>query len=65
MDKLNAETASAVKAAIFDMESVALKQVLFGMVNILKEHPSILAKAFLELVFDGRKYNAVNMGGLK
>jgi len=63
MPNLDREKISVLKATIFDMDAAALKQVLFGMVEILKEHPSILEKVFVELVEDGRKYNAVKVGG--
>jgi len=63
MPNLDREKTSVLKATIFDMDAAALKQVLFGMVEILKEHPSILGKVFVELVEDGRKYNAAKVGG--
>ena len=63
MPNLEHEKISVLKATIFDMDVAALKQVLFGMVEILKQHPSILKDVFIELVEDGRKYNAMKVGG--
>lgn len=65
MPNLDPGKISILKATIFDMDVAALKQVLFGMVEILKQHPSILKDVFVELVEDGRKYNAANVGGSK
>lgn len=40
------DEAKIVKAQIFDMNERACKQALFGMVEILKQHPSILLQPF-------------------
>jgi hypothetical protein len=41
-----------MKAQIYDLSEQACKQALFGMVEILKEHPSILLVAFRLLIED-------------
>jgi hypothetical protein len=51
--------ANDLKALIFDLNEKACKQVLFGCVEILTQHPSVLKDVFIELVSDGRDYTKV------
>jgi len=53
---LESQYAKDLKALIYDLDEKALKQVLFGCVEILTQHPSILRNVFIELVSDGRDY---------
>ncbi len=55
MPTLPNEEAAIVKAQIYDLSEGACKQALFGMVEILKEHPSILLVAFRLLIEDATK----------
>lgn len=57
MPVLPKEEASILKAQIFDLTEEGAKQALYGMVEILKEHPSVLLVAFRLLVEDGAKYS--------
>lgn len=59
MPTLPDEEAKDLKAQIYDLSEQACKQALFGMVQILKEHPSILLVAFRLLVEDGTKLTNV------
>ena len=56
MQLLDIKYAKDLKALIFDLNEKACKQVLFGMVEILTQHPSILRNVFVELASDGRDY---------
>lgn len=55
MPTLPKEEAAIVKAQIYDLSEQACKQALFGMVEILREHPSILLVAFRLLIEDATK----------
>ena len=57
MQLLDINYAKDLKALIFDLNEKACKQVLFGMVEILVQHPSVLRNVFIELVSDGRDYH--------
>jgi len=57
MNLLDSNYAKDLKALIFDLNEKACKQVLFGMVEILTQHPSVLKNVFVELVSDGRDYH--------
>ena len=57
MPPLDVNYSKDLKALIFDLDEKACKQILFGMVEILTEHPSILRNVFVELVSDGRDYH--------
>ena len=57
MPLLDVNYAKDLKALIFDLDEKACKQVLFGMVEILTQHPSVLRNVFIELVSDGRDYH--------
>jgi hypothetical protein len=57
MKLLDVDYAKDLKALVFDLDEKACKQVLFGMVEILTEHPSVLRNVFVELVSDGRDYH--------
>lgn len=57
MQVINSDYAKDLKALIFDLDEKASKQVLFGMVDILTQHPSVLRNVFIELVSDGRDYH--------
>jgi len=48
-----------LKAQIFDLTEEGAKQALYGMVDILEKHPSILLIAFRLLIEDGAKYSGV------
>ena len=62
MPLLDFNYAKDLKALIFDLDEKGCKQVLFGMVEILTEHASILRNVFIELVSDGRDYHKATMG---
>ncbi len=55
MPTLPNEEAAIVKAQIYDLSEQACKQALFGMVEILREHPSVLLVAFRLLIEDATK----------
>ena len=57
MKLLDGNYSKDLKALIFDLDEKACKQILFGMVEILTEHPSVLRNVFVELVSDGRDYH--------
>lgn len=57
MSLLDSNYAKDLKALIFDLDENACKQVLFGMVEVLTQHPSVLKNVFVELVSDGRDYH--------
>ena len=57
MNLLDSNYAKDLKALIFDLNEKACKKVLFGMVEILTQHPSVLRNVFIELVSDGRDYH--------
>lgn len=57
MQLLDSNYSKDLKALIFDLDEKACKQVLFGMVEILTQHPSILRNVFISLVSDGRDYH--------
>jgi hypothetical protein len=57
MPTLDVNYGKDLKALIFDLDEKACKQALFGMVEILTQHPSILRNVFMELVSDGRDYH--------
>lgn len=61
MPLLDVNYGKDLKALIFDLNEKACKQILFGMVEILTEHPSVLRNVFVELVSDGRDYHKVMM----
>ena len=61
MALLDVNYAKDLKALIFDLNEKACKQVLFGMVEILVQHPSVLRNVFIELVSDGRDYQKARM----
>jgi hypothetical protein len=61
MALLDVNYAKDLKALIFDLNEKACKQVLFGMVEILIQHPSVLRNVFIELVSDGRDYQKARM----
>jgi len=63
MALLDAGYAKDLKALVFDLDEKACKQVLFGMVEILTEHPSVLRNVFIELVSDGREYHKAIIRG--
>ena len=62
MPLLDVNYGKDLKALIFDLDEKACKQILFGMVEILTEHPSVLRNVFVELVSDGRDYHKAMMG---
>jgi len=51
------EEAGILKAQIFDLTEKGAKQALYGMVEILEQHPSILLMAFRLLIEDATKYS--------
>lgn len=57
MSLLDSNYAKDLKALIFDLDEKSCKQVLFGMVEILTQHPSVLRNVFVALVSDGRDYH--------
>jgi hypothetical protein len=62
MKLLDGNYSKDLKALIFDLDEKACKQILFGMVEILTEHPSVLRNVFVELVSDGRDYHKAIVG---
>jgi hypothetical protein len=57
MPLLPKDEAGILKAQIYDLTEAGAKQALFGMVQILEQHPSILLVAFRLLIEDGKKYS--------
>jgi len=57
MPTLPKEEAKILKAQIFDLTEDGAKQALYGMVQILEQHPSVLLVAFRLLVEDGAIYS--------
>lgn len=57
MPTLPKEEAGILKAQIFDLTEKGAKQALYGMVEILEQHPSILLMAFRLLIEDATKYS--------
>lgn len=57
MPNLEKEESRALKATIFDLSEGGAKQALYGMVEILSEHSSVLSKVFSLIVDDARKYS--------
>jgi len=51
------EDAKMVRAQIYDLSEQGAKQVLYGMVQILEQNPSVMMVAFRLLVEDGGKYS--------
>jgi hypothetical protein len=66
MPTLPKEEAKMVRAQIYDLSEEGAKQVLYGMVQILEQQPSVLMVAFRLLIEDGGKYSEVmkNMGAM-
>ncbi len=62
MQLLDYNYSKDLKALIFDLNEKACKQVLFGLVEILTQHPSILRNVFVQAVSDGRDYHKAIMG---
>ena len=56
MPVLSKDLGKDLKALIFDLDESGCKQALFGMVDILTEHPSVLMDVFREFIFDARSY---------
>ena len=57
MPSLAREDAKMVRAQIYDLSEQGAKQVLYGMVQILEQNPSVMMVAFRLLVEDGGKYS--------
>lgn len=55
MPILTGEEAKTLKAQVTDLNEAAAKEALFGMIQILNEHPSILTAVFMALISDSRK----------
>lgn len=62
MPNLQKEECQILKATIFDLTEQGAKQALWGMVEILFEHPSILSKVFSLIIDDARKYSESKKG---
>lgn len=56
MPLLLKDESKIVKAQIYDLSERACKEALFGMVQILEEHPSILLTPFRLIIEDASKY---------
>jgi len=54
---MSREDAKMVRAQIYDLSEQGAKQVLYGMVQILEQNPSVMMVAFRLLVEDGGKYS--------
>jgi hypothetical protein len=57
MPSMSQEDAKLVKAQIYDLSERGAKQVLYGMVKILVQNPSVMMVAFRLLVEEGGKYS--------
>jgi hypothetical protein len=56
MPMLTKEEAQTMKGVVFDLSENGAKQSLYGMIEILTEHPSVLTKVFSLIVDDARKF---------
>ncbi len=54
MGVLSKEYSKDLKALVYDLNEKSAKQVLYGCIEILTQHPSVLKNVFIELVSDGR-----------
>ena len=57
MPSLSREGCAILKATIDGLSEKGCKQALWGMVEVLRGHPSILEKDFSLIVEDARKYS--------
>lgn len=56
MPLLPKDESKILKAQIFDLSEQACKQALFGMVEILEQHPSVRLTPFRLMIEDATKY---------
>jgi hypothetical protein len=56
---LNPVEARDVKAAVYDLSEAAVKQLLYGVIQILSLKNSVIKEQFLEILDDARKYNQI------
>lgn len=56
MPLLPEDESKIVKAQIYDLSEQACRQALFGMVQILKDHPSVLLTTFRLIIEDASKF---------
>lgn len=64
MPTLPNDEAGILKAQVYDLTETGAKQALYGMVDILKQHPSIAMVAFRLLIEDASKYSEAKKKGL-
>ena len=55
MPGLNKEESKTLKAQVYDLSEKGAKEALFGMVDILEDHDSILTQVFCLLIEDATK----------
>ncbi len=55
MPNLQKEKVHSLRTKIFDLSGQAAKQALLGMVEILKDRPSILLNPFMLIIEDASK----------
>lgn len=63
MASISKEYAKDLKALIYDLNEKASKQVLYGCVEILTQHPSVLKDVFIQLISDGRDLSKAYQNG--
>jgi hypothetical protein len=56
---LNPVEVRDVKAAVYDLSEAAVKQLLYGVIQILSLKSSVIKEQFLEILDDARKYNQI------
>lgn len=56
MPILTKDEGTTMKAEVYDLSEQGAKQVLYALIAILEQHPSVLTAVFTEILADGLKY---------
>ena len=54
---LNPVESRDLKAAVYDLSEVAVKQLVYGIIQILSLKSIVIKEQFLEILDDARKYS--------
>jgi len=65
MGKISYEKSQDLKAIIYDLDERAIRQVLFGIVEILKVKSSVLTDQFKALIDDGARLTEFDKASIK
>jgi len=65
MGKISYEKSQDLKAIIYDLDERAIRQVLFGIVEILKLKSSVLTDQFKALIDDGARLTEFDKASIK